>query len=111
MNTEIKALVDAAFDIGSEILDVVDSKGAVAEITDAEALLLAIPPVVQNWPQLKTDIAGLAGTQGQADLAAYVLTKATGAGVPANANAALAAVIAWGEATYNLIGAVKAMRA
>ena len=105
MNTELKALVTVLVTTGSLVIDFVDKKGAAAEMADGEKLFLSVQPAVTNWSDLKAEIAALSVPANQQDLEAFVIAQV--AGVPAKAQAIIAATIKAAEVADMYYAALK----
>lgn len=108
MNTELKALIALAWDLGALGVDVATSKGTVQEGVDGSKLLTDVPAVFANWSDLSAEIKALPGTAQEADLIAFIASKAAGLGLSVKAETVLANALAWAQSTATLIQSIAA---
>lgn len=106
MNTELKALVVAAWAFGLLAADVVTKQALLKDEGDAVAFLSDIPGAVSDWGDLSAEIKALPGSAQEADLLAFIAEKAAGLGLSVKAESILSASLAWAQATASLVGAI-----
>ena len=111
MNTELKAMLQALFDLVKLIEDAVAKKSIVDLFPGLYKLGADIPAIIANWNDLMPEIQKLTGADADADLVAFVISQVAGVSSDAHAtaivNASLDLALSLGIKSAALIKAIK----
>lgn len=72
MNAELKALISLVVGVVRTGIDIYENKGITATFGNLQALAGHIMPVIQNWPNLQSELRALSGTAQEKDLLEFI---------------------------------------